>query len=194
MGADHLIGNTQPKWRECNMFRNITISFEEVRGKARVKTTISLGEDVHANNLEEAFEVIRQHHAGVEAPILPPAAPTPPPAPATPPAGVPAPPAPPTPPPAPPTPPAPPVGAPPVPPAPPAPPTPPAPPAPLSGAVGGRDAMIAEINGIFETDPKYRDFRLIIEAMKEATAPHGKTSITAFTDEELARLKANISQ
>lgn len=52
-----------------------------------------------------------------------------------------------------------------------------------------RDEVIAEINKAFETDPKYKDFMLIINAMKEASAPHGKTSISDFTDEELMRLR-----
>lgn len=56
-------------------------------------------------------------------------------------------------------------------------------------ANGAREAMIQEINNIFETKDEYKDFMKIIGAMKEASAPHGKTSINEFTDTELARLK-----
>ena len=54
---------------------------------------------------------------------------------------------------------------------------------------GSREAVIAEINNAFETQDQYKDFMKIIEAMKKASAPHGKTSINDFTDEELAKLK-----
>lgn len=56
-------------------------------------------------------------------------------------------------------------------------------------ASDGRDGTIAEINKAFETQEQYKDFMKIIDAMKKASAPHGKTSITDFTDEELAKLK-----
>lgn len=52
----------------------------------------------------------------------------------------------------------------------------------------------ATINKVFETNPKYKDFMLIISVMKEASAPNGKTSINDFTDEELVRLLTLISQ
>lgn len=61
-------------------------------------------------------------------------------------------------------------------------------------ADGARDAMIQEINTIFETKEEYKDFMKIIDAMKKASAPHGKTSINEFTDMELARLKEIITQ
>ncbi|AZS49243.1 hypothetical protein BpsS140_00050 [Bacillus phage vB_BpsS-140] len=84
--------------------------------------------------------------------------------------------------------------------APPAPPSPPAPPASPSSnetvapptPVGGgfdRNVLMAEINAKFEHDPKFKDFMLIIQVMKQATAPNEKTSITEFTDDELIKLK-----
>jgi hypothetical protein len=57
-----------------------------------------------------------------------------------------------------------------------------------------RMAAFGTINKIFETNPKFKDFMLIISVMKEASAPHGKTSINDFTDEELQRLLTLISQ
>lgn len=68
-------------------------------------------------------------------------------------------------------------------------PVPPVPPvAPNNAMAFDRNAVIAEINQIFETNPKYKDFMLIINVMKEASAPNGKTSINEFTDQELQRL------
>ena len=52
-----------------------------------------------------------------------------------------------------------------------------------------KEAMIAEINQAFETQEIYKDFMKIIDAMKKASAPHGKTSINDFTHEELLKLK-----
>lgn len=63
-----------------------------------------------------------------------------------------------------------------------------------SNAQVDRDALISEIHQIFETDPKYKDFMLIIDAMKKASAPHGKTSINEFTDQELLNLLKIIKQ
>lgn len=63
--------------------------------------------------------------------------------------------------------------------------------APVAGA---REALIAEINHIFESKPEYKDFMKIIGAMKEASAPNGKTSIGEFTDVELNKLKEIVSK
>lgn len=67
-------------------------------------------------------------------------------------------------------------------------------PTPVSNAQVNRDALISEIHQIFETDPKYKDFMLIIDVMKKASAPHGKTSINEFTDQELLNLLQIIKQ
>lgn len=83
------------------------------------------------------------------------------------------------------------IDAPKAPPAPPAPPTPPVAPPPAGGGFN-RQTAIDEINGIFESEAKYKDFTLIINVMKEASAPHGKTSIADFTDGELQNLLSKI--
>ena len=44
------------------------------------------------------------------------------------------------------------------------------------------------INKAFETDPTYKDFMKIIDAMKQASAPNMKTSINEFTMDELVKL------
>lgn len=56
-----------------------------------------------------------------------------------------------------------------------------------------REAMIKEINNIFETNPVYHDFMKIINTMKEASAPNNKTSIVEFTNAELQKLLQLIS-
>lgn len=66
-------------------------------------------------------------------------------------------------------------------------------PAPQQANGGEREALEKEINKIFETKEEYKDFLKIIEVMKAASAPHGKTSIKDFTLEELRRLKDMIS-
>ena len=51
-----------------------------------------------------------------------------------------------------------------------------------------RNRLIDSINKAFETDPTYRDFMKIIDAMKQASAPNMKTSINEFTMDELVKL------
>ena len=51
-----------------------------------------------------------------------------------------------------------------------------------------RNKLIDSINKAFETDPIYRDFMKIIDAMKQASAPNMKTSINEFTMDELVKL------
>ena len=51
-----------------------------------------------------------------------------------------------------------------------------------------RNKLIDSINKAFETDPTYRDFMKIIDAMKQASAPNMKTSINEFTMDELVKL------
>jgi len=75
---------------------------------------------------------------------------------------------------------------------PPAPAAPPAAPAPVSGI--DRAGYITSINSVFEQNPKYKDFMLIISVMKEASAPTGKTSINDFSDDELVRLYQLVTQ
>ena len=51
-----------------------------------------------------------------------------------------------------------------------------------------RNKLIDSINKAFETDPTYKDFLKIIDAMKQATMPNMKTSINEFTMDELVKL------
>ena len=51
-----------------------------------------------------------------------------------------------------------------------------------------RNKLIDSINKAFETDPTYKDFMKIIDAMKQASAPNMKTSINEFTMDELVKL------
>jgi hypothetical protein len=89
---------------------------------------------------------------------------------------------------APPAPMAPPAPTPPAPPAPPTPSAPVAPPAPTGGDIK------SEINSLIEGNPKFQDFQEILNAMRSATAPNYKTSIDEFTQEELEKMKAIVSQ
>ena len=51
-----------------------------------------------------------------------------------------------------------------------------------------RNKLIDSINNAFETDPTFKDFRKIIDPMKQASAPNMKTSINEFTMDELVKL------
>ena len=51
-----------------------------------------------------------------------------------------------------------------------------------------RNRLIDSINKAFETDPTFKDFMKIIDAMKQASAPNMKTSINEFTMDELVKL------
>ena len=51
-----------------------------------------------------------------------------------------------------------------------------------------RNKLIDSINKAFETDPTFKDFMKIIDAMKQASAPNMKTSINEFTMDELVKL------
>ena len=51
-----------------------------------------------------------------------------------------------------------------------------------------RNKLIDSINKAFETDPTFKDFMKIIDAMKQASAPNVKTSINEFTMDELVKL------
>ena len=61
-------------------------------------------------------------------------------------------------------------------------------PKPQSSVDNERNKLIDSINKAFETDPTYRDFMKIIDAMKQASAPNMKTSINEFTMDELVKL------
>lgn len=60
-------------------------------------------------------------------------------------------------------------------------------------ASGEREALIAIINAKFASDPQYKDFMKIIEAMRTASAPMGLTSINEFNLEQLHNLKQLIN-
>lgn len=58
---------------------------------------------------------------------------------------------------------------------------------------GEREALIEVINAKFASDPQYKDFMKIIEAMRTASAPMGLTSINEFNLEQLHSLKQLIN-
>ena len=58
---------------------------------------------------------------------------------------------------------------------------------------GEREALIEVINAKFASDPQYKDFMKIIEAMRTASAPMGLTSINEFNLEQLHNLKQLIN-
>ena len=60
-------------------------------------------------------------------------------------------------------------------------------------ASGEREALIEVINAKFASDPQYKDFMKIIEAMRTASAPMGLTSINEFNLEQLHNLKQLIN-
>ena len=56
-----------------------------------------------------------------------------------------------------------------------------------------REQLIETINAKFASDPQYKDFMKIIEAMRTASAPMGLTSINDFNLEQLHNLKQLIN-